>query len=382
MGKTNSIPFAYQKRGVFYFSRRVPADLQRHYQRDRIVVSLKTSSVRAAGVKASSLAARLDEEWLTLRWTSQGDPLERFRSTSVVVGTVSNAPSLSEAQRFYVDARGQSRPKTFRQAVQRSVSVLTELRGDKSIDAYSRQDANAFRDALLARGLQPASVKRSINTIRALMNFTTKEYGLGDVKAFSGVYFDNDAQPERTRQPIPIEDIRAIQRHCAQVDDEARWLISLVSDTGMRLAEAAGLTKDDIALNDPLPHVIIRPHPWRRLKTRASERLVPLVGSARWAAERALANSGSPFLFPKYCSKAGCNSNSASAALNKWLKPRLTKGGVMHSFRHSFRDRLRAVECPTPIMDRLGGWTLGGIGEGYGNGYKLDVLAKWMEQIA
>lgn len=54
----------------------------------------------------------------------------------------------------------------------------------------------------------------------------------------------------------------------------------------------------------------------------------------------------------------------------------------MHSFRHSFRDRLRAVECPTPIMDRLGGWTLGGIGEGYGNGYKLDVLAKWMEQIA
>ena len=382
MGKTNSIPFAYQKRGVFYFSRRVPADLQRHYQRDRIVVSLKTSSVRAAGVKASSLAARLDEEWLTLRWTSQGDPLERFRSTSVVVGTVSNAPSLSEAQRFYVDARGQSRPKTFRQAVQRSVSVLTELRGDKSIDAYSRQDANAFRDALLARGLQPASVKRSINTIRALMNFTTKEYGLRDIKAFSGVYFDNDAQPERTRQPIPIEDIRAIQRHCAQVDDEARWLISLVSDTGMRLAEAAGLTKDDIALNDPLPHVIIRPHPWRRLKTRASERLVPLVGSARWAAERALANSGSPFLFPKYCSKAGCNSNSASAALNKWLKPRLTKGGVMHSFRHSFRDRLRAVECPTPIMDRLGGWTLGGIGEGYGNGYKLDVLAKWMEQIA
>ena len=382
MGKTNSIPFAYQKRGVFYFSRRVPADLQRHYQRDRIVVSLKTSSVRAAGVKASSLAARLDEEWLTLRWTSQGDPLERFRSTSVLVGTVSNAPSLSEAQRFYVDARGQSRPKTFRQAVQRSVSVLTELRGDKSIDAYSRQDANAFRDALLARGLQPASVKRSINTIRALMNFTTKEYGLRDIKAFSGVYFDNDAQPERTRQPIPIEDIRAIQRHCAQVDDEARWLISLVSDTGMRLAEAAGLTKDDIALNDPFPHVIIRPHPWRRLKTRASERLVPLVGSARWAAERALANSGSPFLFPKYCSKAGCNSNSASAALNKWLKPRLTKGGVMHSFRHSFRDRLRAVECPTPIMDRLGGWTLGGIGEGYGNGYKLDVLAKWMEQIA
>ena len=32
------------------------------------------------------------------------------------------------------------------------------------------------------------------------------------------------------------------------------------------------------------------------------------------------------------------------------------KGGVIHSFRHSMRDRLREVECPSDIIDQIGGW--------------------------
>jgi integrase len=36
-------------------------------------------------------------------------------------------------------------------------------------------------------------------------------------------------------------------------DDEMRWLLALISDTGVRLAEAAGLHKDDIILDAPCP---------------------------------------------------------------------------------------------------------------------------------
>ena len=53
-------------------------------------------------------------------------------------------------------------------------------------------------------------------------------------------------------------------------------------------------------------------------------------------------------------------------------------GCVIHSFRHSLRDRLRAVECPSDIVDAIGGWKTAGVGHGYGDGYPLDVLAKWM----
>ena len=75
------------------------------------------------------------------------------------------------------------------------------------------------------------------------------------------------------------------------------------------------------------------------------------------------------------------NANSASAAINKWLKPRVPEGCVIHSFRHSMRDRLRVVECPSDIIDAIGGWTTTGVGQRYGLGQPLDVKAKWMHLI-
>ena len=53
----------------------------------------------------------------------------------------------------------------------------------------------------------------------------------------------------------------------------------------------------------------------------------------------------------------------------------------MHSFRHSIRDRLRAVECPSDVIDQIGGWATEGVGQGYGKGHDLQVCAKWMQCI-
>ena len=92
--------------------------------------------------------------------------------------------------------------------------------------------------------------------------------------------------------------------------------------------------------------------------------------------------SDSAFLFPRYNKKNVSNANSASTALNKWLKPMLPEKCVVHSFRHSFRDRLRAVECPSDIIDAIGGWKTFGVGQGYGSGYGLDVKYKWMRMVA
>ena len=103
------------------------------------------------------------------------------------------------------------------------------------------------------------------------------------------------------------------------VDDEKRWLIALISDTGMRLAEAAGLHRNDIELDSEIPYLRIRKHQWRGLKTASSERDVPLVGASLWAAQQ-LVEQGSQFAFPAYTNVKKCSANSASGALNKWLK--------------------------------------------------------------
>ena len=54
---------------------------------------------------------------------------------------------------------------------------------------------------------------------------------------------------------------------------------------------------------------------------------------------------------------------------------------VVHGLRHSFRDRLRAVEAPTDMIDQLGGWTLKSVGQGYGDGYDLELLVKYLSTI-
>jgi len=102
-----------------------------------------------------------------------------------------------------------------------------------------------------------------------------------------------------------------------------------------------------------------------------------------WAAKKAVAASQHyPYLFPRYCSDKGCKANSASAALNKWLKQTIGDGYVMHSFRHSMRDRLRAVNCPSEMIDQIGGLSSGKIGEGYGEGFSKLSTMNFMQKIA
>ena len=76
-----------------------------------------------------------------------------------------------------------------------------------------------------------------------------------------------------------------------------------------------------------------------------------------------------------------CHSNSASAALNKWLKQLAGPNYVIHSFRHSMRDRLREVNCPSDMIDQIGGWSSGKIGEGYVEGHSLVRKWEWLRKI-
>ena len=77
-----------------------------------------------------------------------------------------------------------------------------------------------------------------------------------------------------------------------------------------------------------------------------------------------------------------CNSNSASAAINKWIKTVGGSNDVIHGLRHSFRDRLRAVEAPTVMIDQAGGWALKSVGQGYGDGYDLELLVKYLNKLS
>ena len=371
-----NVPYIRCRDGIYYFVRRVPDDVKSYYSSDRISMSLRTKSNGVAIRATKSICQRLDDYWLGLRLQKMDIPAIHLVSSNE--DSDDSSQNITDALDLYLRLKGQGKDKTFIRTANRNIEYIVKVLGNKSIRSYSSIDASKFRDWLMEQRMSLSTVKRVFSSVKAIINLTIQEHGLDINNPFSKTYMP-EIEVKQYRESIPTETIKHIQSLCRDYDDDLRWLVTLLSDSGMRLGEGVGLHKSDINLNCKIPHINLVPHPWRRLKTRSSQRLIPLINESLWACKRILEhNDDSLFAFPRYTSLKGCKANSASAALNKWLKEKLSEDYVIHGFRHSFRDRLRAIECPSEIIDQLGGWSLRSIGQGYGKGYELSLLNKWV----
>jgi integrase len=297
-----------------------------------------------------SISQRLDDYWHGLRLQRMDVPALHLVIDDEA-DVPDNSPTMMEAVDVYLRLKADKQTPTFIRAAKRNGKYVAEALGNRPITSYSSSDAAAFRDYLFDKGLALGSVKRIFGSVRSMINLVMLEHGIEGSNGFAKTYMP-DRDDSQDRQPIPQDQLIKLQQAYVREDDEMRWLLALISDTGMRLAEAAGLHKDDIILDAPLPYIDLKPHSWRRLKTKSSGRHIPLVGASLWATRRLQTNE-SNYAFPRYCDGETCNANSASAALNKWLKKVISDYVVVHGLRHSLRDRLRAVECPSDIIDAI-----------------------------
>ena len=282
MSQTVSQKHAYliRRNGIFYFTRRVPSDLQTRFNKERVTIYLRTRSQAKAEKSVEALSDRLERYWDGLR-------LEIFQTTELGLAKVVSSHlcdtiqsvSVKEALDNYLRLKGGSRSITFVQGANRSVDYLLEATGITELEAFNAQHAVGIRDFLFARGMTALSVRRVFGNIWAILNLAIKGHGLEYPTTFANTYIPDD---ERTKKwlPIPTDCISRIQRECKLIDDEKRWLIALISDTGMRLASAVRLHRSDIKLDGEVPFLRVQKHPWRSLKTLGSERDIPLVGAS------------------------------------------------------------------------------------------------------
>ena len=283
---TYKIPPSYirNRDGIYHFIRRIPVDLQGHYRSDRVCLSLRTKSEPKALQVAGSISQRLDDYWSGLRLQKMDVP-----AIHLLISDNDDArhdsPTLKEAVEAYLILKGGVTNPVFARTARRNGRYVITALSNRPITAYSSADAAKFRDYLFDKGLSLGSVRRIFGSVRSIINLVMREQGIEGTNAFSGTYMPQ-RYDQKERQPIPSAALSVLQQNCKDKDDEARWLIALISDTGMRLAEAAGLAMNDIYLDEEIPHISIRTHSWRRLKTRSSERVVPLVGASLWAAKR------------------------------------------------------------------------------------------------
>ncbi|MEC7493494.1 MAG: integrase [Pseudomonadota bacterium] len=240
------------------------------------------------------MSQRLEDYWLGLRLQQMDIPAIHLVQIDAANDT---SPPIMEAVELYLSINGKD-GATFKRTARRNAEYVVKAIGNKPISSFSSSEAAQFRDWCLEQGMTISTVKRVFGSVRAIINLTMREHGIEGSNAFSGTFMP-DRGDASTRQPIPTDKLRTIQQRCQTTDDEPRWLVALISDTGMRLSEAAGLAREDIVLDADIPHVIIRPHPRRRLKTKGSQRKLPLVAASLWAARKAAeASQHSPYLFP------------------------------------------------------------------------------------
>ncbi|WP_416321589.1 DUF6538 domain-containing protein, partial [Yoonia sp.] len=272
--ENKSIPFTYQKDGVYVFLRRVPRDVRDHYRSGRIIFSLRTKSASQAKRLAEQYAVQLDVHWSSLR-LAHGGPLSRHvlpstisqmpvqglpvAATGMWMHDAIPTPLLIDAAEQYLTLKGYNRSKTFATSVHRIVGRMVEVVGNKPIGDYARSDVNRLRDVLVNEGKAGSTVVRMLGTLKAIVGFVSSEHGVEMNAAFTRTYVDGK-NGVKDRKPFDINILKKIQIRCQEVDDEKRWLIALVSDTGMRLAEAVGLLRSDFQVREGIPCVVVKPH--------------------------------------------------------------------------------------------------------------------------
>lgn len=413
------IRYAIKRGKRWHLQLPVPKDLQSHYNGSLIKRSLGTGSVFDAAKAVSHLYAAYASEFEQLKdgkisqsvlstkpteallsfisgidsgrdiasfMASMADPSATELTVNSYVPPVAdpddpNSYRLSDLTELYLDNHRGPSDKLIRDTIY-TFNAFIDVVGNKRLSDVSRADVHAYRDSLIGIGNKTATIRKRMGYVSAVFSVALRELEMDKANPALAVQIRGEGGDKVKRIPARVTELQKLRPLIESQPDDLRLILGMLFDTGCRLAEIVGIKLDDIKLGEEIPYIILRSHASRRLKTASSTREVPLVGFSLWCARKTVAlNKGREFAFPSYCSASKIRSNSASAALIKWIKKR----GVdktPHELRHGWADRLRETGCSPEIRKALGGWSIGGIAAEYGEGYSLKVKHEALRKIA
>ena len=361
------IPYTLCRSGTYYYNRRVPKHAVKAY--GPFIRQALSKCPEEAEAYAKRLGNVLEGSW------SNTTSIQPVDIPTILSSFKPRSFKLSEIATEYVGVKGID-PRPPRIALQSFIS----LAGDRDVGEYMREDAKLFLRHLEMSGNKTATIRKRINSLSAILNYAYAELDLDKRNPFSRLFIKGEGEDSHKRGTFTNEQLKWGYDKALASGSQIKLLMPLLGETGCRLAEIVGLKLEDIDLANDLIH--IRANSARRLKTKSSQRTLPLVGYAKLAIEQALEQGDSTYLFPRYIRDGKCYATHASNALNKWLKKDFD-GLTAHCLRHTFRDRLRTVECPMDLIDQIGGWkSINSIGNGYGEGYDIERIRHQMTKIS
>ena len=300
-----------------------------------------------------------------------GEPVPQVRLKNLLT-------EFEKTQKTYLQDLSVDQKRRWKNAKVLALKNLIALVGDKPIADLSRSNAIDYREWLQDRAavgaINIATANKQIGHLNKMFRTVVRHYRLEFTSPFSELRLEG----AKTEQRHPFDPAFIQSRFLATgaldgLNMEARCILYLMVETGVRLSEAANLTAETIFLGAEVPYIEIKPE-GRILKTGHTARTIPLVGVSLMAMKEC--KNG----FPRYRD----NSTSLSNVVNKFLlqhnlRPDPEKHSA-YSLRHTFEDRLTAVEIPEKIQAMLMGHQYQR--PRYGHGPTLEHKREWLQRIA
>lgn len=208
---------------------------------------------------------------------------------------------------------------------------MDAIDGDMDVTKLAKSDIDLYLDALKARikaGLEISSANTCIGRISSMLKSVNGVYDLGMPDHFAGRHFQGAVTRKRHSFDIDfVQDTLLKDGGMDRLNLEARALVYITIETGMRLSEICNLTKDNIVVDHKYPHLLIEDKQVA-VKSVDSARRLPIVGVALMALE------AFPNGFPNYYDYA----DRASATIGKFLRTGklVGKRQTLYSLRHTF----------------------------------------------
>ena len=392
------------RRGTRYYYRgRVPRDLEQHYGKSELLVSLRTSDWQHANRALSALKARLWDEFARLR-----DQHTQIVLTPSLVAKNGlslpvlphqlTGPTVSDLIDYWT-TQGEKRPRTLMEAATAS-RRLQEVTSELPAHRIEKRHVVALKDALLAKGQSVATVKKQLNLLKAIFEVAVSN-DLVAANPFHGVKLVKPKVEQKSRVPFDPDDLKRIfsspvftqgERPAGGRGEAAVGIKRIARLTGMRLEEIGQLGVADIKESDGIPyiHVTDAGEHLKKLKTTSSRRRIPIHPSLAAAGFLGyvdqMRSEKQTRLFPLVSSAPGLQ---MTANWSSWFGRYLRKViGIQdprkcfHSFRHGFKDACRSCGISKEIHDRITGHASSDAGDRYGgDDYPLKPLSDAMQRL-
>ena len=239
--------------------------------------------------------------------------------------------------------------------------LYKELTQNKPLKEATRDDGRKVVEFFANQGVKSATIKKKIGWLNAAVNLAINESQL-KFNPFSKIVPKLNDKKERL--PLSEADIKNARNTLDQLNEHDQLLFRILASTGMRLSEAFEI--DGEFRERGCRYVIIG------TKSPQSKRRVPLPAAVL------------PYV-PKNVGEAlfQGGARAASKRLNLFLNEiGITDSQkVVHSLRHRAQDRLRAASCPIDYRWALLGHEKKTVAEGYGLGFPVPLLKRWIDKI-